>query len=87
MNFLRTAHPVSNGHQGQPNENHIYRYFVVAFPYRQPSIMAKSYFAVGFNNRNMMKDKKIQVFSFPDNNDKHLENIDLCSRGTGICRH
>ena len=28
---------------------------------------------VGCNNLDMMKDKNLQVFSFPNNNDKHLE--------------
>ena len=35
--------------------------------------MAKSQFAVGCNKHNTMKDKKIQSFSFPNNNDKHFE--------------
>ena len=35
--------------------------------------MAKSYFVVGCNNHNTMKDKKIQGLSFPNNNDKHSE--------------
>ena len=28
---------------------------------------------IGCNNLDMMKDNKKQVFSFPNNNDKHLE--------------
>ena len=35
--------------------------------------MTKSKFAVSCNKHNTMKDKKIESFSFPDNNDKHLE--------------
>ena len=56
-------------------KNTFYRYFdfFLRFPSRSPSIMAKSYFVEGCNNHNRMKDKKIQGFSFPNNNDKHLE--------------
>ena len=71
--ILGTALPVSNGRHGPPNMKiKFYQYFYFCASLK---ITLNNGKPLGCNNHNMMKDKKIQVFSFPNNNDKHLETL------------
>ena len=69
--ILGTALLSSNGRQGPPNVKiEFYRYFGFCVSLKITFNNGKT---VGRNNLDTMKDKKIQLFSFPNNNDEHLE--------------
>ena len=89
LSILGTALPVSNGRQGAPNMKiEFYRYFDFCVSLKITFNNGKT---VGCNNLDMMKDKKIQLFSFPNNNDKHLETsisaVPLRESTSTKCQH